>query len=332
MPIKPNDILHERYRIIRTIGQGGMGAIFLAADLRLDGRQCAVKQVSGDQDALPESRQQAGEQFYREASTLARLDHPSLPKVSDFFSEDDSAFLVMDYVPGENLRSMTSVARREERFLKLEEVLLWTHQLIDALAYMHGQDPPIVHRDVKPENVRLTPSGVIKLVDFGLVKLLSPEERTITIVQGRGTAHYTPLEQYGGDTGHTTVRSDIYSLGATIYCLLTNEPPEEAKVRFLRSESLILIREINSQVSSRVERSIHWALGLHPENRPPDIRTFADALYSGIFPNPEGVPDFVPQTLSEWWNQVLGDPIQRNMVLVAGLLIALATVATVTGQ
>lgn len=332
MSIQAKEILHDRYRILRPIGSGGMGSLFLADDLRLDGRQCAIKTVVGDPQATPETRAQARDQFYREASTLARLDHPSLPKVSDFFSERGVDMLVMDYVPGEDLRSMTRAAHNEHRFLPIHDVLTWARQLIDALSYLHGQSPPIVHQDVKPANVKVTPRGLIKLVDFGLVKLLAPEERTITVVQGRGTAHYTPLEQYGGDTGHTTVRSDIYSLGATIYCLLTNHPPEEAKVRFLQTESLPSIREINPQVSARVDRAVHWALGLHPENRPQDISMFNKALYSGVFPSLEGTIDFVPETPSEWWTHASTDPIQRNMALIAGLLIALATVATVAAQ
>jgi serine/threonine-protein kinase len=108
-------------------------------------------------------------------------------------------------------------------------------QLCDALIYLHSQDPAILHRDIKPSNIKLTPDGRIKLVDFGLVKVLADDDsnRTLTVVQGRGTAAFTPLEQYGGDTGGTDVRSDLYSLGATVYNLLNNQPPLDAKRRFL---------------------------------------------------------------------------------------------------
>lgn len=332
MPIQTSEVLHDRYHIIKPIGRGGMASIFLAEDRRLKGRQCAIKEVSGDPEASLETREQTRNQFYREASTLARLDHPNLPKVSDFFSDDQADMLVMDYVPGEDLRSITNRAIRENRFLPTVEVLAWTRQLIDALSYLHSQKPPIVHRDVKPANVRLTPSGLIKLVDFGLVKLISPDERTITVVQGHGTAHYTPLEQYGGDTGHTTLQTDIYALGATMYCLLTNEPPAEAKVRFLNAKSLPMIRDINPHVSARIERAVHWALGLHPEDRPLELGAFQDALYSGIIDIPDRLPDFVPELPIELWAQTLSDPIQRNMTLIAGLLIILAIVSTLAAQ
>ena len=130
---------------------------------------------------------------------LARLDHPNLPKVSDFFSSGDRDYLVMDYVPGDDLRTLMLKAKHQSKFLKESEVRKWANQLADALIYLHTQEPPILHRDIKPSNLKLTPSGLLKLVDFGLVKVLAPGEMTITIIQGQGTALYTPLEQYGGD-------------------------------------------------------------------------------------------------------------------------------------
>jgi serine/threonine-protein kinase len=122
------------------------------------------------------------------------------------------------------------------------------------------------------------PHGLIKLVDFGLVKILAPEEVTITIIQGQGTALYTPLEQYGGSDVHTDIRSDIYSFGATLYHLLTSEPPADARKRFLDPESLVPLRQINPAISPRAERSILWAMSLHPDERPPTIDEFRKAL------------------------------------------------------
>ncbi|HIC87966.1 MAG TPA: serine/threonine protein kinase [Anaerolineae bacterium] len=278
-PLPTGTVLRSRYRIVELIGQGGMGAVYRAEDLLLRGRQCAIKEVLPELASVPEMLEQTREQFYQEASTLARLDHPNLPKVSDYFSHEGREYLVMDFVPGRDLREILNEARRQGRFLAERRVLGWARQLCDALEYLHDQDPPVLHRDIKPSNIKLTPQGTIKLVDFGLVKLLQPDDsRTITVVQGRGTVQYTPLEQYGGDTGHTDVRSDIYSLGATLYHLLTGTPPADAKQRFLHPGSLTPPRDLNSRISARTERAIMQAMAMHPGDRPPTVAAFRLAL------------------------------------------------------
>jgi len=209
--LESNVILRQRYQLTNIVGQGGMGSVYRAEDLRLPGRFCAIKEVTPDPTASAEAKSQSQSQFLQEASILAQLDHPSLPKVSDFFTENGRDYLVMDYVPGKDLRQLL---RENKGPLSENLILKWAEQIIDALAYLHQQDPPVLHRDIKPANIKLTPDGRIKLVDFGLVKLLAADDaRTITVVQGRGTALYTPLEQYGGDGGHTGVRTDIYALG-----------------------------------------------------------------------------------------------------------------------
>lgn len=276
--LKNGETLRDRYKIREQIGQGGTGSIYLAEDIRLQGRLCALKEVEHNQTLPPDVFKQAREQFFREASVLARLDHPNLPKVSDFFSEGPRDYLVMDFVPGKDLRERMQEARRNSTFLSEKEVLRWATQIADALSYLHQQTPPIIHRDIKPSNLKITPSGLIKLVDFGLVKIMAPDEVTITIIQGQGTAHYTPLEQYGGDDTHTDPRADIFSFGATLYHLLTNEPPTEARKRFLDTRSLIPPREINPNISSQVEKAILWAMSLHPDNRPTNVLDFRDAL------------------------------------------------------
>ncbi len=140
-------VFHERYEIERIIGQGGYGFIYLAQDQRLAGRYCAVKQVSYDPTFPPAMLQEARDQFMREATVLARLDHPNLPKVSDFFSFEDNDFLVMDYVPGDDLRALLAKAENSDKFLQESEVLAWALQIGDAQTYLHSQDPPILHRD-----------------------------------------------------------------------------------------------------------------------------------------------------------------------------------------
>jgi serine/threonine-protein kinase len=265
------------------IGYGGMGAIYQADDLRLDGRQCAVKETGLEEENDPVTQAQTQEQFYREASVLARLDHPNLPKVSDFFTENGRDYLVMDYVAGRDLKELVEEARRQDCFLEESVILTWTEQLCDALEYLHNQVPPVLHRDIKPANIKLTPSGSIKLVDFGLVKVMATEDaQTITVIQGRGTVQYTPLEQYGGDTGHTDVHSDIYALGATLYHLTTGQPPIEAKERFLAPSSFIPPREINEDISPQTERTILKAMEMHPDDRFSTVAQFLDSLFSGL--------------------------------------------------
>jgi serine/threonine-protein kinase len=184
----------------------------------------------------------------------------------------------MDYVPGKDLRTLMIEAKQNNEFLPEHEVLNWIGQLSDALIYLHEQPTPILHRDIKPSNMKLTPSGLIKLVDFGLVKIAAPGEITITIVQGQGTAIYTPLEQYGGDNGHTDIRSDIFSLGATMYHLLTNTAPADARQRFLEPNRLPSPRSINPEISIRTEKVILWAMRLHPDERPENVRAFRQGL------------------------------------------------------
>jgi serine/threonine protein kinase len=322
-PLLPGHILRERYEIRQVVGRGGMGCVYQAEDMRLDGRLCAVKEVQPDPAADEEAQRQAHQQFHREASILARLDHPCLPKVSDFFSEAGRDFLVMDFVPGHDLKEIMDASRREGLQLPEERVLEWADQLCAALAYLHRQDPPVLHRDIKPGNIKLTPGGLLKLVDFGLVKLLAADEtRTITVLQGRGTALYTPLEQYGGETGHTDARSDIYSLGATLYHLLTNEPPVEAKQRFLNPSSLKPIRVIRPEVSQRTAKGVEWAMALHPDDRPADVTVFQNALL-GKTP----VPAHRVSDRKASWDEVFGG--NRILALVAALMLLVALVATV---
>lgn len=304
-----------------------MGAVYRADDLRLSGRICAVKEVLpvlSESSTSKEELEQIAEQFRIEASTLARLDHPNLPKVSDYFSVGGREYLVMDFVDGRDLQEILhEVQRRGERMLEAQ-VLLYATQLLDALEYMHSQDPPVVHRDIKPSNIKVTPRGTVKLVDFGLVKVLQTNDsRTVTVVQGRGTVAYTPLEQYGGDTGFTDSRSDIYSLAATLYHLLCGEPPADAKERFLRPGLLTPMRQLNSDVSPRVERAIFRALSMHPNERPSSAREFRDLLLgSELHAYPPSPSTLLPLNRSplQGWGAIL----KEN-----GLLVGLASVLLV---
>lgn len=323
-PMQTGHVLRDRYAIREIIGRGGMGSIYLAEDNRLPGRICAIKEVRQDPELSDALRQQSRDQFYREASVLARLDHPNLPKVSDFFSDDDRDYLVMDFVPGDDLKTLMDRARQKGKTLPLNDVFTWADQLADALAYMHSQNPPVVHRDIKPSNLKLTPSGLIKLVDFGLVKQMVPDEVTVTVIQGRGTALYTPLEQYGGDTGHTDARSDIYAFGATLYHMVTNQPPLEAKQRFLEPDALVPPRQLNSGLTVAAEEAILWAMALHPDDRPQDIESFRKSLIEGLGHSSSSA---AAQTLTEM-GRWLPTEWDRRLAFVVGVLLVVAALAS----
>ena len=319
-------ILRGRYEIVRLVGQGGMGAVYRANDLRLDGRVCAIKEILPnllvDQRGPDVDLGQTIEQFYQEASVLARLDHPNLPKVSDYFSLDGREYLVMDFIEGRDLQEILSEMLRQKKRLSEAQVLLWAAQLLDALHYLHSQDPPVLHRDIKPGNIKITPENRLKLVDFGLVKILQPDDaRTVTVVQGRGTVAYTPLEQYGGDTGHTDVRTDIYSVGATLYHLLAGTPPQDAKERFLKSGLLEPLRQLNPDISTRTERAVFMALATHPDERPPSVAALREALFGVERSTKNPTTDLLPPPS---WNEMM----HRNRSLI-GLTLVLFIVATV---
>ncbi len=326
-------LLRERYEILELVGQGGMGAVYKASDRRLEGRLCAVKEILPTLTQASTSQaelEQMSEQFRLESSVLARLDHPNLPKVSDYFAEETREYLVMDFVEGRDLQEILQEAQRRNEFLSETVVLGWATQLLDALEYMHDQNPPVLHRDIKPSNIKLTPRGVIKLVDFGLVKVLQVDEtRTVTVLQGRGTVAYTPLEQYGGDSGYTDCRSDLYSLAATLYHLLAGIPPVDAKERFLHPGALTSLRQLNPAISPRCERSVFQGLSMHPNERPSNARELRAILMGSQQPAPMPTTSntfgAAREPESSW-----GYLFRRHLVLVTIALVLLAAAAVIS--
>jgi serine/threonine protein kinase len=321
--LKPGTVLRGRYRIVALVGEGGAGAVYRAEDARLPGRTTAIKEIRPDPTASVDVRAEAQEQFRREASTLARLDHSALPKVSDYFVHRGIDYLVMDFVAGPDLRQVVDEARAAGEFLDEGRVLMWLRQLLDLLSYLHGQDPPVIHRDIKPSNIKLVDGQHVKLVDFGLVKPMDPADpRTLTVARGVGSLPYTPLEQYAGDLGHTDARTDIYALGATLYHLVTGRPPVTAQERFLMPNALTRPRRINPRLSTRTESVILAAMALHPERRPADVAALS-ALLSGAEPL---VADTELGTAPAAWQQGLWD--NAGLVALACLLLLLAALTT----
>lgn len=270
MPLAAGQILQGNYRIVGLLGQGGMGVVYLAEHTRLAGRRFAIKENIPEANADPQTLAELRNQFYVEAKTLAALDHPNLPKVSDYFTVGDNEYLVMDFVEGENLQQVFD--RHVQQFsapLPEKSVLGWADQVLDALAYLHGQRPsPIVHRDIKPGNIILTPTGVVKLVDFGLVKLMGQgSQETALALRGLGTPAYTALEQYPGSESHTDARTDLYALGATLYHLLTGASPANVRDRLLTPKILKKPRRLNPNLSANTEAAILKAIEVHPSQR-----------------------------------------------------------------
>jgi len=238
-----------------------MGAVYEAIDQRLD-TTVALKETLFSEERLRK-------QFEREARLLARLHHPALPRVSDHFSEDDGQFLVMQYIPGDDLSEM--MARKRGAF-PANQVLTWADQLLDALDYLHTQDPQIVHRDIKPQNLKLTSRGQIILLDFGLAKGQAGEiSRVTTAASIFGyTPNYAPLEQIQG-LG-TDTRSDLYSLGATLYHLLTGVKPPDALTRAAaivngQPDPLVKASEANAAIAPAVDGVLEKAMAQNREQR-----------------------------------------------------------------
>src|SRR5688572_26004344 len=266
--IGPGTILQDRFLVEEQIGIGGMGAVYRAVDQKFS-TNVAIKETFYDDVALTEA-------FEREARLLNGLHHPMFPHVSDHFIEGSGHFLIMEYIEGEDL---SILLKRGERFA-LDTVLTWTFDLLDGLDYLHSQDPPIIHRDVKPSNLKLTNRGKLVLLDFGMARETSGSTQGIKSVFGY-SRRYSPLEQIEGSG--TDVRSDIFSLGATVYHLLTGTPPVDVLARASaivagRPDPLQLVSVVDAAVSEPIAARIHTALALDPDRRFVSARAMWDAI------------------------------------------------------
>jgi len=274
--------LRNRYEVLRALGEGGMGAAHLVEDDIL-GRRCVIKEV------LAHDTSSQG-QFEQEARLLAGLQHQNLPVVYDYFFDQGYPYLVMQYVEGQTLDRLK--AGRSAPF-EIHDVLRWAQDLLSALRYMHQHDPPVIHRDIKPHNVCITPQGKAVLLDFGIARRLD-KSRTSTAARALTTG-YAPIEQYPEDelkhmpsvlqyvealraegirTGPYT---DVYGLGATLYYALTLLPPPDACMRVLGEEPP-LIHERNSDVPEFLVTTVTKALALHPAERFQAVDEMSDAL------------------------------------------------------
>jgi serine/threonine protein kinase len=261
--INTNTLLQDRYLVMHLLGQGGMGAVYKAIDRKF-GNTVALKETFYSDQRLREA-------FALEARLLNRLRHAALPVVMDYFSVESQQYLVMQYIPGRDMEQL--LAERQAQNLgvfPLAAVLRWADQLLDAIDYLHSQEPPIIHRDIKPQNLKLTPRGEVILLDFGLAKGTSNQQTDGTRSIRGYTPNYSPFEQIRG-TG-TDMRSDIFSVGTTIYHLLTGVMPQDAASR----TAAILMGEpdpspsvsiLNPEVPPEVASVIAKAMALNPDQR-----------------------------------------------------------------
>lgn len=273
----PGTQVHQ-YHIMRIIGYGSFGAVYQAEDTRQPGVVVALKEAFNPDDILG---------FQRELDALQHIRHPNLPAYHEAFEANENGYLVMEFVPGQSLED---VQAKQQGPLLESQVLGYALQICDVLHHLHSQQPPIIHRDIKPANIRLTPEGLIKLVDFGLLKLGS--QQTASITRG-GTPLYAALEQWSGGTD---ARSDVYGLGATLYHLMTGKVPIAPADRVVDAlDPLPLPRQVNPQLSSHVADAIARAMSLFQKDRYPDILSFKWALMgmsqtTAALPQPPTIP------------------------------------------
>jgi serine/threonine protein kinase len=247
--LPPGTVLDKRYRIVSLIKAGGMGAVYRAEDTLQGGKVCAIKEML-DKSETAEEKHQAVDRFLAEVQVLARLSHPSIPRVLDSFLEKSSFYFVMEFIEGHDLA--TILEERGSPGLEQDEVVGWSIQVVSALEYLHSLSPPIVHRDLKPSNLlRRASDGRILIIDFGIARATNPMKEFWI-----GTPGYAPPEQHANQ--HEP-KSDLYALGATMHELLTGVTPSGFEFPGFH--------ECGLDIPSKLEECIGWALATFPEDR-----------------------------------------------------------------
>ncbi len=276
-------VLAARYRILSRLGTGGMGSVYQVEDLTRPGTVWALKQLLDDQTMSPEDLAWATRRFEEEITLLARLSHPRIPAYVDRFSEGGRRYFVMEFIPGATLEERLTRAGAP---LGERDTLTWMIGICDVLSYLHGQHPPIIVRDLKPGNIMVTPSGDVRLIDFGIARTYKPGQKSNT--ENLGTMTYASPEHLGQT--QTDARSDIYSLGATMYHLLTNSEPAP-----LETPVQGQLRKRNPAVSDATERVILRAMRLVPAERFQSAVEMREALRAALAALPATAPTNTPQ-------------------------------------
>ena len=278
MALRPGTVVGNHYIIGSLINSGGFGAVYRGVDTSEGNRSCAIKETY---DVTPASRRQA----LMEASVLFTVRSPHLPEVYDTLEANGRFYLIMQLIEGQNLlqllrsRVPNGIVGEQQPYRQAlgpcseQEVLTWLLPIMDILQELHSRRPPVMHRDIKPGNIILTPHQTAVLVDFGLTRLYDPTRNTQTMTRAV-TEGFSPLEQY---VGKTSPQSDIYALAATMYLLLTNRMPPAATRRSMHDE-LIAPRLLNPSLTLETERVLLQALSLHAQDRYQSMHDFAEAL------------------------------------------------------
>src|SRR5579871_1647736 len=260
--IAPNTIVGGRYRVVKPLGGGGMKLVYLAEDLRLAARRCALAEVV-DNFTNPDAQRQAVEAFQREADMLARLSNEHIPRVFDRFSEQNHHYLVMEYVDGVTLEDEM---KRSSGKLDARRTIDIALQILATLEYLHGLEPPVIYRDLKPSNVMMMANGQAKLIDFGIARHFQPQQNATMI----GTQGYAPPEQY---RGKVEARSDLYALGATMHHALSGrDPATEPPFSFPP------LRKVAPEISSGLAAAVDQALAYDVNRRIADAAEFRRRL------------------------------------------------------
>ena len=268
-------ILKERYKILEQLGAGGMGEVYLAEDLTLDNK-VAVK-------ANHNLNANSAAQFIREARLLASLKQPNLPRVIDYFTQGDTQFLVMDYIPGENLHALVEA----KTTFSIQQIVSWAEQLGSAVTYLHMQNPPIFHRDIKPTNIKLMPNGDVVLVDFGIAKVGDPSQETLSGAWAF-TPGFAPPEQVSGL--RTGPQSDQFSLAATLYYVFAGKPPADSARRLMGEEELKSLKSFVPNIPVHISDAIEKALSIKQDSRFTTVADFVAAIRTTTpIPDPASV-------------------------------------------
>ncbi len=291
--LEPGTLLVDRYAISNRVGGGGMGSVYRARDKRLADRLCAVKEMI-ELFADESQRAKAVEDFRREAAVLARLKHPSIPTIYDNFIEGGRYYLVMEWIGGGDLAEQM---RAHGGMVEEATVAKWAAQICDVLYYIHTQNPPIIYRDLKPANLMLDDNtGRVMLVDFGIARIVQATEKGVTAI---GTMGYAPPELFAGKV---EARSDVYSLGATMFHMLTGSDPQDNPLLIFDFSKHPRPSQINPAISVEMERILMKTVAHKPEDRPASAlelkRSLEDHLQrleaKGVVPQPSRPPFVAP--------------------------------------